>query len=884
MIKVEKLTKIYQSNNNMQVKALDNVSFVLPDTGLVFVIGKSGSGKSTLLNMLGGLDGMTSGDIIADGNRFSQFSNKDYDSYRNSRIGFVFQDFHLIDSLNVYDNVALSFDLQAKEDKQAVLDAIEKVGLKGYEKRFPQQLSGGQKQRIAIARALVKKPNIILADEPTGNLDSKTSKQILDLLKQVSSNCLVVTVSHNLPDAYKYADRIIELEDGKIIKDVQKTQEFCDEVVITEKTIKIPQREILPKEKTAINAALKNGGITRFEQAGTEYEPAVQPEYQDKKVELKSSKLKFKKGVGLMAKMSRKTLLFSVFYSIMTACVIIILATSQILVAFNANKIVQREIASNNSPALVMRKNWPDYISDHNLNMSYMVELTDKDRQAFESAGAGKYYELTNYVIAFGSSNFSMRETILSGNSLSKSPYVTSLGGTLITDEEFLREKFGKDGKVSYVCKSNDLKPGGIYITDYFADCFFAYRLVPEDKRDYSTLLGEFNYSQTLIKERGYAVGYINGIIDTDYETKYADLLQMYKDGVPAKEISKTPIFSQAADEIVQYLAIGYTTNQNFFTAIKDSSFMEIAKLKEKTYIENDITRSANYNLFAKKDADIVPFDLVGNQVTMHYSTYNHLFKTSYTASNYNTDFVPHQVKLYSYDYVDTNRTQEPIVYTLDIVGLISESVKSSYAIYTSDEMLNRAKDDIYMKTSLYFDDVTKTEQIFEVAEQNNFIADSIVVSSVQSMAKYVSVFSDLFNLISFVLYIAAVFLVIYFGLKTVNKRMYEIGIIRGLGGKNRSLAWMFALQIVITAIVTCVLSYVGLYVFVNLADEVLVRALMVASSGYTMMDIELISFNVPIIMADCGGVMLISLLSTLLPLLTLRKVKPINIIKAKEL
>jgi len=267
----------------------------------------------------------------------------------------------------------------------------------------------------------------------------------------------------------------------------------------------------------------------------------------------------------------------------------------------------------------------------------------------------------------------------------------------------------------------------------------------------------------------------------------------------------------------------------------------------------------------------------------MRYDVYNLLFKTSYTASNYKTDFVPHQVKIYSYQNADSNRTQKPIVYTLDIVGLIG-SGKGGYAIYTADELYYQAKEDSFIKTSLYFDDVTKVEQIFEVAEQNNFIADSIVVSSVQTMTKAVSVFGDLFKLISFVLYIAAIFLVIYFGLKTVSKRMYEIGIIRGLGGKNRSLAWMFALQIIITAIVTCILSYVGLYVFVNLADEVLVRALMAGSSGYTMMDIELISFNVPIIMADCGGVMLISLLSTLLPLLSLHKVKPINIIKAKEL
>ena len=884
MIKVENLTKIYKSKNSFDCKALDSLNFVLPDTGLVFVIGKSGSGKSTLLNMLGGLDGMTSGDIVADGNRFSGFSQKDYDSYRNSRIGFVFQDFHLIDSINVYDNVALSFDLQAHEDKQAVLDAIEKVGLKGFEKRFPQQLSGGQKQRVAIARALVKKPNIILADEPTGNLDSKTSKQILNLLKEVSSKCLVVTVSHNLPDAYKYADRIIELEDGKIIKDVQKTQEFCDEVVITEKTIKIPQREILPKEKTAINSALKKGGITRFEQAGTEYEQTIQPEYQDEKVELKPSKFKFKKGIGLMAKMSRKTLLFSVFYSIMTACVIIILATSQILVAFNTNKVVQREITQNDSPAVVVRKNWPDGYADHNTNMTYMVNLTNKDRQAFESANVGKYYELTNYSFGFGTSvaSDSALQVLPGKNSLSKNPYVTELFGTLITDEAFLAKAFGKDGKLSFVCKLPTEHPGGIYVTDYFADCFFSYRLVPEEERDYESLLGKYNYSSAGLKGEGYTNGYINGIIYTGYKTKYKDLLQMYKDKVPQQEIARSAIFARAADDIGQYLAIGYTTNPAFLTAIKDSYVAEMAKLSYRTYIDNDANRGFSQLFFLERDSTYVKTNLTGNQAVMRYDVYNQLFKTDYTSTTSKTEFVPHQVKFYSYDYVDFNRTN-PTVYTLDIVGLISSS-KGSYGIYVSDEMYDRAKENMLIKTAFYFDDTTKVDTIFEVAQTTNFIADSIVVSSVQTMAKAVSVFGDLFKLISFVLYVAAIFLVIYFGLKTVNKRMYEIGIIRGLGGKNRSLAWMFALQIIITAIVTCILSYIGLYIFVNLADEVLVRALMASSNGYTMLNIELISFNVPIIMADCGGVMFLSFLSTMLPLLTLRKVKPINIIKAKEL
>ena len=899
MIKVENLTKIYQAKNNMQVKALDNLSFVLPDNGLVFVIGKSGSGKSTLLNMLGGLDGMTSGDIVADGNRFSQFKQKDYDKYRNTRIGFVFQDFHLIDGLNVYDNVSLSLDLQNKPDKQAVLDAIEKVGLAGVEKRFPQELSGGQKQRIAIARALVKKPNIILADEPTGNLDSKTSKQILDLLKEVSDECLVVTVSHNLPDAYKYADRIIELEDGKIKKDVQKTADFCDEVVITDKTIKIPQREILPKEKTAINTALKKGGITRFEQAGTEYKPTEQPEYVDKKVELRSSKITFKKGLGLITKMSRKSLLFSVFYSIMTACVIIILATSQILVAFDTNKIVQREASSAGNSAVVMRRNWSEGNEQHSMNLSITAPVTAEDEHFFVSGGADNFDRLVNY--SFAITGYGATSTVAGGKmaqtSLAKNIYVNELAGTLVTDEEFLLQTFGKNGVLPLHCGDIEDKPYGVVVTDYFVDSLLFNAYGDKHEFSYQDMLGEIKPkfqvggSNYLILQR---VGYINAIIDTDYETKYKDLLAQYenKENLNSKEIARTEMFTRAADEICQYLAVGYSTNPNFVQALQGSeaqqgAYMGYSTAKNPDDITTLSTVSTGFYLYKGSENEKIGA-LTGNEMVMLYTVYNSLFKTDYSSKIGEgtplKDFVPHDVVFTVYDRMDATLSKPLRTYTFTIKKLTQYPTGSPYCAYVSDEYYSQVKANMYYTSALYFANDNNADLVYDLANERGFLTDSIIVSSVQTMAKAVSVFSDLFKLISFVLYVAAIFLVIYFGLKTVNKRMYEIGILRGLGSKNRSIAWMFAFQIVVTGIVTCIMSYFGLYVFVNIADEVLVRALMASSQGYSMLNIELISFNVPIIIADCGGVMLLSLLSTLIPLFALRRVKPINIIKAKEL
>ena len=211
MIKVSELTKIYEKGNT---PALDGVSFTLPDAGLVFIVGKSGSGKSTLLNILGGLDGMTSGRVELDGNSLSDFSERRFDDMRNSYVGFIYQDFCLFEDMTVRENVRLALDLSGLANETEIERIIARVGLEGFIDRPVRKLSGGQKQRVAIARALIKSPKVILADEPTGNLDSKTSEQILKLLRELSHESLVVIVSHNLADAFEYADRIIELGDG----------------------------------------------------------------------------------------------------------------------------------------------------------------------------------------------------------------------------------------------------------------------------------------------------------------------------------------------------------------------------------------------------------------------------------------------------------------------------------------------------------------------------------------------------------------------------------------------------------------------------------------------------------------------------------------------
>lgn len=198
MIELRNISKTYSKGNEDEVKALKNVNLTFNDSGLYFITGKSGSGKSTMLNILGGLDSVSDGQVIVDGECLDTLLCNQLDEYRKNKVGFIFQNFNLIEELSVGENIALALDLKGeKTDIEKIRHALKAVDLDGYEKRKASKLSGGQKQRVAMARALVKSPDIILADEPTGNLDSATSQTIFELLKELSKERLVIVVSHD---------------------------------------------------------------------------------------------------------------------------------------------------------------------------------------------------------------------------------------------------------------------------------------------------------------------------------------------------------------------------------------------------------------------------------------------------------------------------------------------------------------------------------------------------------------------------------------------------------------------------------------------------------------------------------------------------------------
>ena len=219
ILKAENLVKIYGQGEN-EVKALNNVSLEIEEGEFVSIVGSSGSGKSTLLNMLGGLDRLTSGDIYINNKKLGDMKDEELTIFRRRNIGFVFQNYNLVPILNVYENIVLPIELDGvKIDEDYIDSIVNTLGLNQKLTNMPNNLSGGQQQRVAIARAIATKPAIILADEPTGNLDSKTGMDVIGLLKMTSQkfNQTIVMITHN-EEIAQLADRIIRIEDGKIAR------------------------------------------------------------------------------------------------------------------------------------------------------------------------------------------------------------------------------------------------------------------------------------------------------------------------------------------------------------------------------------------------------------------------------------------------------------------------------------------------------------------------------------------------------------------------------------------------------------------------------------------------------------------------------------------
>ena len=870
MIKVTNLTKIYKSKKKDHCVALDNVSFSVPDKGFVFIIGKSGSGKTTLLSIIGGLDNLTSGDVFVNGNAFSSFKEKDFVNYRNSMIGYVFQDFHLIDELTIYENIKVSLDLQQQNDEGKIAAILEKVGLAGYENRYPKELSGGEKQRVAIARAIIKKPRIILADEPTGNLDSKTTSQILTLLKELSKETLVLIVSHNLVDAREYADRIIELSAGKVINDLARNPNYLYNATLVEEELFIPAyKEFDERDKALIDKYLASGKVKRITQTNDIFIENSAREFEEKiTVSISDKHLSFKSIMTLALKFLKKDAFRLCLYSLVVACLIMILGLSQLIVNFDSSKTIKKELDELELNSISLYKN--DVIgADYTVSKNHLIPVGKEDIARFTQAGYDEsIYELVNVVLDYGPV-----QTLASNHMYNVTPsnnvFYYGTRGTLVTTEDYVKNTFNG---LEYLALADTIKNSGIYITDYSADAILYYKGNPHFSK-YEDLLGPHKSSDMNF----YA--HVNGIINTGYKQKHKYIIDKLANVDLTKEELKELVASEDYrafyDEVVQYLAISYSFNPNFkedFVASNDRTWVPI---RNSLLVKGD--KGYENSIYFEHGDLRSSYAINDDEIYMSYLQYNTIFNANYGVGNL-SEFVPEEIELKYYYHYDLNRTQVVCSKKLKIARLIDGATSYIGAgAFTELLQINT------FTSALYFDDVSNVALISDVAAESGFILNSITAVALTTLTKAVDVFSDFFNLILIGLCACALLILVNYGMRLVKERKYEIGILKALGARNYELTIMFGVQIVVAVIVINLLYMVGSLLLTGFANDVLITSLMELAPNDFMMDLDVLFVNYLDLIRNSILVVIIVFLSFILPFLKLRAYKPLDIVKAKE-
>lgn len=864
MIKIENLTKIYKSKKREKVKALDSISFELPDKGLVFIIGKSGSGKSTLLNLIGGLDTITEGNIKVNDFSINNASEKDLYSYRSSNVGFVFQDFHLLDDLTVEENIKFSLKLLQSDDNSLIQQALKEVDLEGYENRYPKELSGGEKQRVAIARALVKDPEIILADEPTGNLDSKTTKKIIELIKKISANKLVLIVSHNLYDAYDYADRIIELSYGKIINDIMKNDEYTNDISIKDDTLYIPLlKSFNNDELNNIYDNIANKKVKGIKQKNDKFIPTNNIEETNKQLNTNYKNLKVKDTLKFTFLFGKTRLVKLLISALLVSMMVVVLFLGQSISFFKPSMVINDIVESKDgNSALGIRKTLDSLKGERGLK-----HFSDSDIQAFRDMGyEGNIYELYNICLLF--SNY----YTLSEGTYPTAKYITEFtnesSGVLVTNEEYVKKLFGLEELEIYT-NGTPYNPGGFYITDFIADAiinaknvcaFFAHI------NDYDDLLGTLKEKTST----SYINGYINGIIKTDYKEKYGDLMASIKNDIVLGKLDYTDEVITYLDDVSNAYALQFSFEENFIehynSDINNRNFTYFYSISiNDTQIKN--------SRVTHQSSSIYNIDLGENEIAMSLSLYNTLFSTNYNTNNMD-EFVPHKCNLKVNLSIDLDRLLEKEV-------TISKLLSSGNTFYCSDDIFLDNREAFTSRYALYFDG--DYSMIINNLDSNEHTILSTETASVNTMVKAVSVFNDFFGFITTLLVCAILFMLILFSVRNVNDKIYEIGVMKALGCKQSRFVLMFSLHTFFLAIVICLVSIFGILITYDFANTILVESIKILAPSHMLIELQFITFNWNYILQDSIIIFVVAIISTIISILRLQSIKPISIIKAKE-
>lgn len=873
MIKVQDLTKIYKSKNRTNFMALDHISFTLPDSGMVFVLGKSGSGKSTLLNLLGGLDEFEEGEIFFEDERLSCFTQQDFYDYRCRHIGFVFQDFHLLDELTVEENIALVFDLESAEYGDKIQASLQKVGMDSYASRYPRELSGGQKQRVAMARAIAKNPEVILCDEPTGNLDADNSRQILNLLKEFSKTKLVIIVSHNINDAETYADRILELSDGKIMRDDVRREGYSNAFEISkEGTLTLPYNKTLsPEQIDDMVEGIRSGEVKKVVQNDDGFQKAEKTAFRGRPYSRRNAGMSFKSTLRLTRTMLRNQYMRFLLTALTATLIVSCFSVFQSFLHYSVNSSISSQMIKNGFPVMAYQKATPFGGDSRLLNVDSLVHINNDDMAAFRNAEYGDRMHIL-YDHAFpvfpNTSDVIGAKSSRNGVSNVSNFYIQETYGVLQCDVELLKHVFGDDIESRVLAGSLSCPNRGIIITDYVADS-----IIYGNPRytDYASLIGVYRSPDNL------KYGVVDAIIETGYSEKYKDVkerieyLREHGTNEERKDYASSDAFLRFAEQVQLVYGISYTLSADYIADMSSSTdFLEIGLPGKVLFDFGKDSKSAWTCFLEASSGDIA---LNPGEIAMPLEFFNGISATTYREEDID-GFVPVDVEITVCSRNGSKLKED----TLSVKYL----TKDDAGIYLNEEDFLAFRPAMTSPYALYFDDVKSATVLNAVADERHFVVRNVENDMAVRLDRLIITFSDLFRMFEAFLLAICIIYLSAFGANVIQRHKYQVGIIKSLGGKTSQIARIFLAQPLIVGGFIVGLSGFGIWGATAAANSILLNS-MRSHMELEIHHFDIIEFIPSLVVVDLVIVVLLTVVSALAPIWAVHKIKPINIIKAKE-
>ena len=862
MIELKNVSKIYKSKKGGKTIAINNISLKFDDKGMTFILGKSGSGKSTLLNIIGGLDKYDSGDIFILGKSSKDFKNSDFDSYRNTYVGFVFQEFNILEDYNVYENIVLALQLQQKDiDKEKIDALLAKLELSNLKNRKVNELSGGQKQRVAIARALIKEPKIILADEPTGNLDSKTGKQVMDLLKEISKEKLVIIVSHDVESANIYGDRIIEIKDGNIISDTKENN----------------------------TSDTKN-----------RYKPIKS------KLPFKDS---FKLGIGSLRHKKIKL----TFTILLTIVALLFLSIMDTLSNYDVEKAHSRLLVAKNENAVKVEKYYffnQEY-DKYDFYNKDQRKLELSDQKYIESKLKNKFYPI--YKLQEDYHYMKNGEALKIGD-ITKNTLYFEMGAYVDLNivaidnfTDFLDEKIiGR-----YPINDNE-----ILISNYLADLIIEGGITTYEKNAVDEFMDDYtfkplNYMDIINSDKTFYLGSqgkvkIVGIIDYDL-TKYASLKDLTYDSKNIKDeqwdlrselaLAASNLYNNiyVTNEFLEKLELAKVEeldeNVNFFNLESetfnlqnDSYYIAPAvPQKELEYYDGNnwvVTNDLNQNEIVLNIHQVInSSDQEYEKGLEKYLSNNPGIDSKTLEKKYFVNYIKNLDvigKTVSLKVVDRNEKLVDNFADLKIVGIVGLSDQNRN-YYLSNNLVGKYKIDVLQKTGYL---VSMTEyQDFKYMLSTFPYSDEIQVvtpysTQVAMTVREIMILKDITFYVSLVLFIFTVFLIGNFIMTSISYRKKEIGVLRALGSRSLDIIKIFLWEGIVMAFISATISSILLVLVTTLLNNVIMSGTDIILTPFILGIRQFILIYLV--------VFIVTIVASIIPIIKISKMKPIDAILNK--